>query len=80
MLAVGHVIEHTDDTGRILVDKVLGLENWDNVIVHADDTDILVLLINKLPTTPNQSVYLKLDKLDRTKIWHHWLLLFHHPK
>ena len=66
LLSAGHnVIQHTDDADWILVDRVSKLENRD-VFVHADDTGILVLLINKLPTTPNHSVHLKLDKSNRT--------------
>ena len=67
LLSAGHnVKQHTDHADRILGDKVLEFENRDNVIVPADDTGIMVLLINRLPTSPDHYVYLKLDKSNRT--------------
>lgn len=74
LLSAGHnVIQRTDDVDvdQILVDKVLELGKRDNVIVHANDSYFLVLLISKLPITKNHSVYLKLDKSDKTANLHH---------
>ena len=74
LLSAGHnVIQHTNDVDvdQVLVDKVLELGKRDNVIAHANDSYFLVLLISKLPITPNHSVYLKLDKSNKTANLHH---------
>ena len=66
LLSAGHVVQHTGDADRLIADRVVDLADGNNVCVHADDTDILVLLISKLKTSSDHSVYLKQENSNRT--------------
>ena len=66
LLGAGHnVVQHTGDADRLIADRVVDLADGNNVCVHADGTDILVLLISKLKTSSDHSVYLKQEKSNR---------------
>lgn len=61
-----HAVQHTDDADRIIADKAISLAEENNVCVYADDTDLLVLMLHKLQTTMNHTVYLHQEKSNRT--------------
>ena len=66
MVAGHNVIQHTDDTDRVIVDRAVTLAEENDVCVYADDADVLILLIYKLKTTTHHSVYLRQEKQSRT--------------
>ena len=67
LLTAGHhAVQHTDDADLLIADSAVSLANKSNVCVHADDTDIFILLLHKLKSTVSYSIYLRQEKSNRT--------------
>ena len=67
LISAGHnVFQYTDDADTIIVDRAIELAEEFNVCVHASDTDIFILLINKLKLSTPYKVYLIQEKSNRT--------------
>ena len=66
-ISAGHnVFQYTDDADKIIVDRAIKLAEDFNVCVHASDTDIFILLINKLKISTPNTVYLIQEQSNRT--------------
>ena len=61
-----HAVQHTDDADRIIAEKAISLAEENNVCVYADKTGLLVLMLHKLQTTMNHTVYLHQENSNRT--------------
>ena len=67
LISAGHnVFQYTDDADKIIVDRTIKLAEEFNVCVHAKDTDIFILLINKLKISTPNTVYLIQEQSNRT--------------
>ena len=67
MISAGNnVFQYTDDAVIIIADRAIELAEEFNVCVHASDTDIFILLINKLKLSTPNTVYLIQEKSNRT--------------
>ena len=67
LISAGHdVFQYTDDADTIIVDRAIELAEEFNVCVHASDTYIVILLINKLTLSSLNTVYLIEEKPNRT--------------
>ena len=67
LISAGHnVFQYTDDADKIIVDRAIKLAEEFNVCVHASDTDIFILLINKLKISTPNAVYLIQEQSNRT--------------
>ena len=67
LISAGHdVFQYTDDADTIIVDRAIELAEEFNVCVHASDTYIFILLINKLTLSSLNTVYLIEEKPNRT--------------
>ena len=67
LISAGHnVFQYTDDADTIIDDRAVELAEEFNVCVHASDTDIFILLINKLKLSTLSTVYLIKEKSNRT--------------
>ena len=63
LINAGHnVFQYTDDTDTTIVDRAIELAEEFNVCVNASDTDIFILLINKLKLSTPNTVYLIQEK------------------
>ena len=65
-MAIGHVFQYTDGADTIIVDRAIELAEEFNVCIHASDTDIFILLINKLKLFTPNTVYLIQEKSNAT--------------
>ena len=67
LISAGHdVFQYTDDADTIIVDRAIEQAEEFNVCVHASDTYIFILLINKLTLSSLNTVYLIEEKPNRT--------------
>ena len=67
LISAGHVFQYIDDDDdMIIVDRAIELAEEFNICVHASDTDISILLINKLKLSTPNTVYLIQEKSNRT--------------
>ena len=67
LINAGHnIFQYTDDADTIIVDRAIELAEEFNVCVNASDTDIFILLINKLKLSTPSTVYLIQEKSNRT--------------
>ena len=66
LISARHVFQYTDDDDMIIVDRAIELAEEFNVCVHASNTDIFILLINKLKLSTPNTVYPIQEKSNRT--------------
>ena len=66
LISAGHVFQYTDGADTIIVDRAIELAEEFNVCIHASDTDIFILLINKLKLFTPNTVYLIQEKSNAT--------------
>ena len=67
LISAGHnVFQYTDDADTNIADRAIELAEEFTVCVHASDTDIFILFINKLKLSTPNTVYLIHEKSNRT--------------
>ena len=66
LISTGHVFQYADNADPIIVDRATELAEEFSVCVHTSDTDIFILLVNKLQLSTPNTVYLVQEKSNRT--------------